>query len=229
LGSSFECSEASLISQNIVDLQVLSENSHSVDSLISVSNRPKQAQERNRGKKNQNLGQLPKKHDTIRVAAKAVHSDPINPKYLETLVAAISAALESDYKNSKSKRGGTSKLRTAALLRTYAPQLDDAIANVVRDRCAEHFGAIDARVEKRFRSEFVLEREAALLLGLTVSDLLMMLRSPQTRYALGWPRPIGGRVTFARAVLKPETAADFLGSTPSEEPWPRSSWPEGWR
>ena len=71
-------------------------------------------------------------------------------------------------------------------------------------------------------STLVTERQAALGHDIGVLELLSLVREPNIRRALGWPRPLGVRVFFAREALNPSTSVSFLALQPEGEPWPRS-------
>ena len=174
-----------------------------------------------------NLGVNPNRHPEIREAAESLLKEPANPLAMTCMVDAVVSAVESSAE--PRARGKQVRLlqRGAALLSTYGGNLDAQLKAEVRDRLK---GPLDAlTVAQREDSHYVRAYVAAVMLGVSLADLLVMCRDQATRNALGWPRPLGGHVLFLRDVLDAATSKAALEALPDDEPWPRSSWPAGWR
>jgi hypothetical protein len=175
------------------------------------------------------LGQKTIRNQELADAVETLERDPNNAIHVRTLVKVMCAALErgpSRRISISSKGLGKS---SAALLRTYAPRLKRELAEQVRTLCRERFPAILRRRGAAASRSIVTEPQAAIALGVGVADLRSMMRDPKVRRAPGWPRPLGGHVLFAPAVLDPSLAGAYLKKLPAVEPWPRNTWPEDWR
>jgi len=175
------------------------------------------------------LGKKPTRNHEISAAVETLRREPGNAMHVSALVDAICAALE---------RGPSRRIRitskglgksSAALVRTYAPRLDKKLAEQVRELCRERFTEILGRRSADASRSIITEHQAAIALGVGVADLRRMMRDPNVRRALGWPRPLGGHVLFAQAVFDPSLADAYLKKLPDAEPWPRNAWPEDWR
>ena len=165
----------------------------------------------------------------IRRAAQRLARGPNDASAIAQLIQAIVAALSKTPGPRRPGRAISVSKRIAALLNTYASGLSDSIRADVRARCEIKAEELGLPAELQRVSHSATMAEAALHLGLTARQLARRLADPKYRRDLGWPRPLGGDVIFARAVLDPRTAADYLASCPAREPWPKKSWPEGWR
>ena len=229
MGSSPNRDGRTPISHDFVDSGALTEGSQQAILDTSSTNRPKQAHLGNSKKKSLLLGKNPHRNDAIRQTALALQQNNLDPHGLDQLVDAVCTALERG--PSRRRKIGSKGLgkRSGALLRTYAPQLDAELAAKIRERCRERFTEILGRLDTGTRHPMVPQHQAALTLGIGVADLRDLIKNPDVRRSLGWPRPIGGHVLFAQAALDPATAESHLKSIPETEPWPRHSWPEGWR
>jgi hypothetical protein len=165
----------------------------------------------------------------IRRAAQRLARAPNDASAVAQLIQAIVAALSKSPGPRRPGRSISISKRIAALLNTYASGLSDSIRADLRARCEIKAEELGLPAELQRVSHSATMAEAALHLGLTARQLARRLADPQYRRDLGWPRPLGGDVIFARQVLDPRTAAAYLNSCPAHEPWPKKSWPEGWR
>ena len=162
-------------------------------------------------------------------AAERLARDPNDAASTSRLIQGVIAALSKKPGQRKSGRAISVPKRIAQLLNTYASGLGDSVRADLRARCAVRAEELGLQSELQQVSKSATLAEAAMHLGLTARQLARRLAEPEYRRDLGWPRPLGGDVIFARAVLDPRTAAAYLATCPAREPWPKSSWPEGWR
>ena len=165
----------------------------------------------------------------IRRAVQRLALEPNDASAIAQLIQAIVAALSKSPGPRRPGRSISVSKRIAALLNTYASGLSDSIRADLRARCEIKAEELGLPAELQRVSHSATMAEAALHLGLTARQLARRLADPKYRRDLGWPRPLGGDVIFARQVLDPRTAAAYLSSCPAHEPWPKKSWPEGWR
>ena len=165
----------------------------------------------------------------IRRAAQRLAHEPNNASAIAYLVQAIVVALSKSPGPRRPGRAISVSKRIAALLNIYASGLSASIRADLRARCEIKADELGLPAELQRVSHSATMADAALHLGLTARQLAQRLADPKYRRDLGWPRPLGGDVIFARQVLDPRTAAAYLSSCPAHEPWPKQSWPEGWR
>jgi hypothetical protein len=170
-----------------------------------------------------------KQNMVIARAAERLARDPNDAASISQLIQGVIAALSRKPGQRKSGRAISVPKRIAQLLNTYAPGLSDSARADLRARCAIRAEELGLQSELQLLSKSATLAEAGMHLGLTARQLARRLADPEYRRALGWPRPLGGDVIFARAVLDPRTAGEYVRSCPAREPWPKSSWPEGWR
>jgi hypothetical protein len=188
---------------------------------LSSEKKPKKSRKPFAGQSKENLA--------IARAAERLARDPDDATPIAQLIQGVVAALSRKPGQRKSGRAISVPKRIAALLNTYAPELSDALRADLRARCEIRAEELGLPSELQRVSQSATMAEAAFHLGLAARQLARRLANPEYRRDLGWPRPLGGDVIFARAVLDPRTAAAYLCSCPAHEPWPKKSWPEGWR
>ncbi|HEY5087292.1 MAG TPA: hypothetical protein VII66_08060 [Gemmatimonadaceae bacterium] len=170
-----------------------------------------------------------KENLAIAQAAKRLALNSNDAAAIAALVQGVIAALSRKPGQRKSGRAISVPKRIAQLLNTYAPALSTSARADLRARCAIRAEELGLPSELQQVSKSATLADAAMHLGLTARQLARRLADPEYRRDLGWPRPLGGDVIFARAVLDPRSAAEYLSSCPAREPWPQKSWPEGWR
>jgi hypothetical protein len=169
---------------------------------------------------------VPSRSSRLQRAVAALRQAPLDEVAMQETVDSVCEILNSPRR--RNRASGLSR-RLGAILRTHTRLLEVETVARIRERCRERFHEIEATRKTDVIGSTVTEQQAALRLGLTLSDLHFVLRDPLARRELGWPRPIGRRVIFNCAALDPSTAREFLESMPHDEPWPQRSWPEGWR
>jgi hypothetical protein len=168
----------------------------------------------------------PSRTGSLQCAVAALRETPLDDVAMQDTVDAVCEVLKAPRRRNRESALGR---RLGAVLRTHTRSLDVETVARIRERCRERFNEIEAVRKADSVGSTMTERQAALRLGLTVADLHFVLRDPLARRELGWPRPIGRRVLFSSAAFDPSTARAFLESMPNDEPWPKRSWPEGWR
>ena len=175
-----------------------------------------------------NLGVHAKKHLAIRNAAERLQHNPDDRSAMAELCKTGESAVEAS--TAPRRRGQPVRLRqrAAALLLVYGNRLSPALRARVREALTEPLTRLGAGISKSDQSPYVRSHIAAMMIGVSETDLLVMCRKKATRRALGWPRPVGAHLLFLKATLHPNTSAACLGSLPADEPWPSSSWPDGW-
>jgi hypothetical protein len=174
-------------------------------------------------------GIVANRHPEIRKAGLALIARPDRADAIGKLVSTIVDALRVDARPRRRGQQICVAKRVGALLRAYCPKLPQDVAARVRMQANTQLAPIAAQLRNAVDALYVPERMAALRLGVTVADLRDMCCDMETRRRLGWPRPIATRVLFRTAALDPNEAGEFLASLSAQEPWPISSWPEGWR
>jgi hypothetical protein len=174
-------------------------------------------------------GIVANRHPEIRKAGQALIANPTRAEASSKLVATIADAVRIDARPRRRGQHVNVAKRVGALLRAYCPQLPRDVAIRIRMQANAQLAPIAAQLLNAVDALYVPERMAALRLGVTVADLRDMCCEMETRRRLGWPRPIATRILFRTAALDPSEAGEFLASLPAQEPWPLSSWPEGWR
>jgi hypothetical protein len=194
-----------------------------------VQSGPKLSTEKKTKKSRKPFAAQSRENLTITRAAERLARDPDHAASITQLIQGVVAALSRKPGQRKSGRAISVPKRIAQLLNTYAPDLSRSLRADLRARCAIRAEELGLRSELQQVSKSATLAEAAMYLGLTARQLGRRLADPEYRRPLGWPRPLGGDVIFARAVLDPRTAAEYLRSCPARDPWPKSSWPEGWR
>jgi hypothetical protein len=175
------------------------------------------------------LGIVATRHPEIRKAGLHLLAFPDRGAATSKLVSTVVNALRVDARPRRRGQQICVAKRVGALLRAYCPKLPQDVAVRVRMLANEQLAPIVEQLRISIDAVYVPERMAALRLGVTVADLREMCREKETRRRLGWPRPIATRILFRTAALDPNEAGEFLASLPTQEPWPISSWPEGWR
>jgi hypothetical protein len=175
-----------------------------------------------------NLGNRTSLHSDLRTIGKKLLRYPNNVETFDALVRGLVAAI-SNNPSSKRRRRVSLGRRVGALLRTYCAELPPDVRKNLRLACKVQLKTLEAQLRDQQQPIYVNERFAALMLGVTVADLKEMVRDPETRRRLGYPRPLGDRLFFLRAALDANTAAEFFEQLPEFEPWPRDTWPKDWR
>jgi hypothetical protein len=194
-----------------------------------VQSGPNLSSRKKDGKSQKRFADQSKENLAIARAASRVAHDATDAASIAQIVQGVIAALSRKPGQRKSGRAISVPKRIAQLLNTYAPSLSASARADLRARCAIRAEELGLTSELQQISKSATLAEAAMHLGLTARQLARRLADPEYRRDLGWPRPLGGDVIFARPVLDARTAAAYLGSCPSHEPWPKKSWPEGWR
>jgi hypothetical protein len=174
-------------------------------------------------------GIVANRYPEIRKAGLALVGRPERADAIGKLVSTIVDALRVDARPRRRGQQICVAKRVGALLRAYCPKLPQHVATRVRMQANAQLAPIAAQLRNAVDALYVPERMAALRLGVTIADLRDMCCDMETRRRLGWPRPIATRILFRTAALDPNEAGEFLASLPTQEPWPISSWPEGWR
>jgi hypothetical protein len=175
-----------------------------------------------------NLGNRTSLNSDLRTIGKKLLRYPNSVDTFDALVRGIVAAISND-PTSKRRRRVSLGRRAGALLRTYCAELPPDVRTKLRVACKAQLKTLEAQLRDQQRPVYENERFAALMLGVTVADLKEMVRDPETRRRLGYPRPLGDHLFFLRVALDASTAAEYFEQLPSSEPWPRDSWPKDWR
>ncbi|MHB8837775.1 MAG: hypothetical protein ACYC7F_02350 [Gemmatimonadaceae bacterium] len=160
---------------------------------------------------------------------RCVEAEPGSPDLLKTLRDSITEYLGATLTPRAKGRGVSLRRRVAGIVRTHASTLPKEMQAQVREMCSEHLPAYQDRLSEASQSERIDECEAALRLGISVAQLLLVCRDPDVRRQLGWPRPLANRLYFLRRIFDVRHYADVIAQLPDVEPWPRAMWPEGWR
>ena len=237
---------------SVFSLEVRSETEtgKSTDSLISHTNRPKQAQEGNRanspveahsvyGAEGTLLADLSAKRPrilampsggrhAIRLAALRFQKAK-SPANLRRLRDAVLETLEAHLEPRASGRGISLSRRSHSLLATHAHFLAPGDVAAAKQLICDHLPQIALSVPSADTASRIGEREAALMAGMSVRELLAVLREREMRRLLLWPRPIGRHVYFLRGAFDPVEYPRLLAAQPLEEPWHPSTWQKEWR
>jgi hypothetical protein len=174
-------------------------------------------------------GIVAKRHPEIRKAGLALQRRPERADAISNLVSAVVDALRHDVRPRRRGREICLSKRVGALLRAYCAELPPKLVLRVRALANAQLAPLAEQIKSSIEAAYVSERVAAPRLGVTVPDLREMCADRETRRLLGWPRPIAGRILFRSAALDPNEAGAFLAALSQSEPWPRQSWPKGWR
>ena len=227
-----------------------SETGKSSDSLISHANRPKQAQEGNRvispveaQSANGTECTLPAdptarhprihamssggKH-AVRLAALR-YQKAKSPANLRRLRDAVLETLEAHLEPRAVGRRISLSRRAHSLLATHAHFLAPGDVAAAKQLIFDHLPQIELSIPVADTSKRIGEREAALTVGMSVRELLAVLREREMRRLLLWPRPIGRHVYFLRGAFDPVEYPRLLAAQPLEEPWHPSTWLKEWR
>ncbi|MHB1313521.1 MAG: hypothetical protein ACYC3L_16005 [Gemmatimonadaceae bacterium] len=214
------------------------ETGKSNDSLISHANRPKQAQEGNRavspteghsvrGAVGAQPPELPAKTPPSFVLA-GVGRHPIRLAALR-LRDAVLDTLEAHLEPRATGRRISLSRRSHSLLATHARFLAPGDLAAAKRLIGDHLPQIALSIPSAETAARFGERDAALKAGMSVRELLAVLREREIRRLLLWPRPIGRHVYFLRGAFDPDEYPRHLAQQPLEEPWHPSTWPKEWR
>ncbi len=226
------------------------ETSKSPDSVISHTNRPKQAQEGNgafspaeghsvpgaertrpaelHGSSLRSFAPASIGRHPIRLAALR-YQKAKSPANLNRLRDAVLDTLEAHLEPRASGRRISLSRRSHSLLATHAHFLAPGDVAAAKLLIGDHLPQIALGMPSADAAVRIGERDAALKAGMSVRELFAVLREREMRRLLLWPRPIGRHVYFLRGAFDPVAYPRLLAEQPLEEPWHPSTWLKEWR